>query len=205
MWRNEAQDADNRIRTRSRLAILVLAFLALLTACGSSIHQAHVTPILPTATPPAKLAQTTWRLTRLVLDGHEQSLVQNRAPTLRFHPQAGQAVGVGAFSSYDGCNSWGAQYTLAGEAIRFGGEGSRTQMLCGDDIMTVAAAFYHALLRATRFRLEGTTLILTSGDGSAQLPFQATPCDTTGESRARMAATTMLSGTPPPATPCASA
>jgi heat shock protein HslJ len=130
----------------------------------------------PTATSTAALAQPTWKLTKLVLDGREQPLVPSHAPWLRFGPPdsgggSGQIYGTG------GCNGIGGSYTIAGESLRLGAF-SATQRACSTDgthsVMEQESAYVNALRQVARFHLDGDTLTLTSGDGNTRLTYLAT-------------------------------
>jgi heat shock protein HslJ len=165
------------LRRRPRLstlgplaAVVVLALLAgLIFATHSSgagvASGGKPKPTAPTHT--ANLTQTTWTLTRLVVDGREQQLVPGRAPTLYFGRRNGQIDGVG------GCNSYGGTYTLAGDTLHLT-PGFQTQVRClPTGVMEQEYAYLHALPRVERYHLDGNTLMLTSADGSVQLTFRA--------------------------------
>ncbi|HEV2461730.1 MAG TPA: META domain-containing protein, partial [Ktedonobacterales bacterium] len=123
------------------------------------------TPPAPTQT--ANLTQTTWTLTRLVVDGREQQLVPRRAPTLHFGPPVGQLSGTGS------CNSYSSAYTLAGDTLHLSGL-SVTQARClSTALMEQEDAYFRALPRVERYHVDANTLTLTSADGSVQLTFRA--------------------------------
>jgi heat shock protein HslJ len=150
-------------------AVVVLVLLAgLIFAAHSAGPDSGVTPD-GTPTPPAptqttNLTQTTWTLTRLVVDGREQQLVPGRVPTLIFGPHAGQFSGRS-------CNGYSGTYTLAGDTIHFS-ELGHTQVLCvatGDQ----EAAYFRALPGVKHYQVDGNTLTLASADGSVQLTYRA--------------------------------
>ena len=151
-------------------AVVLLALLAGLifathrTGTGVTVGGKPAPTILTQA---ATLAQTTWTLTRLVVDGREQPLVPGHAPTLHFGPHDGQLSGRG------GCNGYGGTYTLAGDTLHFSGL-SFTQMAClPTALMEQENAYFQALPRVERYHLDGNTLMLTRADGSVQLTYRA--------------------------------
>jgi heat shock protein HslJ len=166
---------------RRVLLLSVSCSLLLLAGCGASAAKGAAVPSLsgtptpqaltPTAnlTPSANLAQSTWTLTRLIVDGREQLLVPGHAPTLHFDPFNGQYYGI---RGTGGCNGYGGDYTLAGNMFRVDSL-SYTQMACGVGVDLVESAYFQALLQVTRYHLDGSALTLTSADASVQLTFRA--------------------------------
>jgi heat shock protein HslJ len=159
-----------------------LAAVVVLVLFAGLIFAAHTSgpgpapggkPTLTSPTQTANVAQTTWTLTRLVVDGREQPLVPGRAPTLHFGPHADKFYGTG------GCNSYGGTYTFVGPsttsatAILFSSF-SFTQVRCIPAAVTDQEnAYLQALSRVKRLHVDGNTLTLTSTDGSVQLTFRA--------------------------------
>jgi len=80
----------------------------------------------------------------------------------------------------------------------------KTQMLCFPSTMLLEYEYLTALQLLQTYRLEGGLLVLATTDGRLQLTFREQPCGVTASSQARLAATSPLSGTPLPATPCPS-
>jgi heat shock protein HslJ len=128
-----------------------------------------LTPTPPSLTPTANLTQSTWTLTRLMVDGREQPLVPGHAPTLHFDPFNGQYYGI---HGTGGCNGYGGTYTLIGNTLHVDSL-SYTQIACSAGVDLVESAYFQALLRVERYHLDGNALTLTSADGSVQLTFRA--------------------------------
>jgi heat shock protein HslJ len=118
----------------------------------------------------AALAQSTWTLTQLVVDGHEQPLAPSQAPTLHFQPQDDRS---GRFEGGSGCNTYFGSYTLADTTLHMDLSGT-TNMACTPDVTDQESAYLSALPRVERFLVEGDTLMLASGDGSVQFTFHVT-------------------------------
>lgn len=163
------------IRRRPRLATLgpLAAVVALVLLAGVLFAQHRAGPgvgLSGTPTPPS-LTQTTWTLTRLVVDGREVPLVPGHAPTLVLGPFNGQILGI---QGEGGCNEYYGTYTQAGDTLRFGGIGLWGFMdACGNPVGTEQVAYLQALGRVERYHLDRNTLTLTSADGSMQLIFRA--------------------------------
>jgi heat shock protein HslJ len=168
-----------RRRPRPRLATVgPLAAVVALVLLASVIFATHRsgpsvslsgTPTPPSLTPTANLTQSTWTLTRLIVDGREQPLVPGHAPTVHFDPFNGQYYGI---RGTGGCNGYGGTYTLAGNTLHVDSL-SYSQMACNAGVDLVESAYFQALLRVERYHLDGNALTLTSADGSVQLTFRA--------------------------------
>ncbi|HEU0028321.1 MAG TPA: META domain-containing protein [Ktedonobacterales bacterium] len=148
---------------RRRIIIITLAVVAALAVSGGIAYAAL------TATP-TSLSQSTWTLTRLVVDGQEQPLSSTRPATLRFLSNDHQVAGSG------GCNMFGASYMLVGSQLRIS-ELRTTLMACaGDDgasVMEQESHYLQALPQVTSYRLGGSTLMLTGDNGRVSLTFRA--------------------------------
>ncbi|HEX8035813.1 MAG TPA: META domain-containing protein [Ktedonobacterales bacterium] len=118
----------------------------------------------------AALAQSTWTLTQLVVNGHEQLLVPSHAPTLHFQPQDDLTGGI---RGTGGCNSYSGSYTLTDTMLRISTLGT-TNMACTANVMDEEYAYLGALPHVERYNLGGDTLMLGSADGSVRLTFHAT-------------------------------
>jgi heat shock protein HslJ len=117
----------------------------------------------------AALAQSTWKLTQLIVDGHEQPLAPSHAPTLHLQSQddrSGKIQGTG------GCNAYSGSYTLTDTMLRMSISAS-TQVGCQSIVSTPENAYLQALPRVERYYLQGDTLTLGSADGSVRLTFHA--------------------------------
>lgn len=148
---------------RRRFIVIILAVVALL------IISAGITFAALSSTP-SSLAQHSWTLTRLVVDGQEQPLSATRPATLRFLSQERQIAGSG------GCNSFGGSYSLLGNQLRVS-ELRTTLIACiGDDgasVMEQESHYLQALPLVSSYRLEGSTLTLTGDGGKVSLTFRA--------------------------------
>ena len=74
----------------------------------------------------------------------------------------------GRMSGNVGCNSFGGDYTIDGETIKFGPVMS-TMMACIGPVGDQEAATLQALQEKAGFMLEGNTLTITSANGSSSI------------------------------------
>jgi len=108
------------------------------------------------AAQPQATLEGTWVLTSL--DGNTQvgAVVGGRDITLEFG-EDGRAGGSG------GCNGYGADYSLNGNAVQFM-QPISTMMYCEPEaVMQNEAAFLQALVAVGEFQLSGDTLTLSGG------------------------------------------
>jgi heat shock protein HslJ len=159
-------------------AVVALALFAGLIFAAHSSHSGVIlsgtpvpSPHAPTQT--ANPAQTTWTLTRLVVDGREQQLVPGRAPTLHFGPHATQFYGTGGCNSYGGTDTFVGPATTSGTALLFSSLYFTQARCLPAALMDQESAYFRALQGVKRVRVDGNTLTLTSTDGSVQLTFRA--------------------------------
>jgi len=155
-------------------ALLVVALLAAaivaMHGVGSAVGSGP-TPVVPTSTAttttaPGALLGTKWTLTAFVVDGVTQQIISGHAPTLHFDAND-SAGGVG------GCNGYGASYHLAGDRLSIT-DPFRLQVYCGGSgVIELESAYFQALPRVNRLRVDGTMLTLTNGDDSVQMVFRA--------------------------------
>jgi heat shock protein HslJ len=158
------------------------------TATGSTTPSIS-SPLLPGVT------ARTWTLTRFSQDGRDYPLVANAPVTLSLSAQGAGMWGNAA------CNGYSGTYVSNGATLRLGVSGL-TQMLCSPSRMLLQFEYLTALRLLQTYHLEGGLLVLTTGDGRLQLTFRENPCGVPASAQARLAATSPLSGTPWPATPC---
>ena len=104
-----------------------------------------------------KLAGTSWRLTTL----NGSTIPADVMVTLLFDKDS--AGGKAA------CNSYGGSFSQSGEKLTFGGL-FQTEMWC-DGLMDYESAYLAALSNVKSFTLDGDSLILMGGSGSAPLVF----------------------------------
>jgi heat shock protein HslJ len=160
----------------------------------------------PSATPTAPLqpgvAGRTWSLVRFTQDGRDYPGEASHLVTLWLDPQGAR---VGGHAT---CNiGYGGTHVASGATLRLrvGFSDDRvvyTRMVCGDVAsMLLGFEYSDVLWLVETYRLEAGQLVLASAGGRLQLTFQALPCDKPGSSGGRLAATTLLSGTPWPVTP----
>ncbi len=152
-----------RFAMRRRFIVIIVAVVAALVIVGGVAFAAL-------SSTPSSLTQPTWTLTRLVVDGQEQSLSTTRPATLRFLSQERQIAGSG------GCNSFGGSYTILGNQLRVG-ELRTTLMACGGDdgvsVMEQESHYLQALSLVTSYRLDGSTLTMSGDGGKVSLTFRA--------------------------------
>ena len=110
---------------------------------------------------PADLDGTSWLLT--TLDGED--IPADAGITAGF--RGGRVEGSG------GCNSYGGDYQVDGDAIRFSPL-EMTMMLCAAPAGTWEVAFVDAMGAATAFRVEEERLILSAAEGADRLIFERT-------------------------------
>ncbi len=130
-------------------------------------------PTRETSTPSGatdSLSGTEWKLISFGVAGEETPVVEGTTVTLQF--QAGrQAVGHG------GCNSYGTDYQVEGNALSFG-EVVSTMMACADDAtMAQEEEYYAALNTAGEFEMEEDRLTIWYDDGQGVLNFTAVRSD----------------------------
>ena len=163
-------------------ALLVVAAMAI-TACGDTDNAATTTtepgttvpptttqgpdettaPTEPPATPdPNQVANTSWVVVSLGLDGADDPVLPAAVPTLEFG-EDGLTV-----SGNTGCNSYFGTATLNAEtSISFSDLGG-TEMACLDEgVMDQEQSFTQALSRVDGFAISATGLVLEASDGSA--------------------------------------
>lgn len=160
-----------------RLAKLVLFIAALMLAACAPSGTGGATPDVipegpdmtsaPEMTEPAgegevmdELAGTEWTLSSIDLAGESMAIVGATNPTLEFQ-SSGEVVGEG------GCNSFGGQYQITGNAVIFS-DITSTLIACEDqEVMDQETMFLNALESADSFELSGDTLIISYNGGDA--------------------------------------
>jgi heat shock protein HslJ len=143
-------------RTLAPLAALVIA-----AACASTGG---------TGERPA-LSGTAWVLASLP---GRTLVTAPRTPTLRFDDSTA--------SGSDGCNGYGASYTLADGAFTFGERMPSTMMACDDPVMEQGRALAEAVLGATSYRVTEGRLELLSANGDVRVSFTPQPASLAGTS-----------------------
>jgi heat shock protein HslJ len=111
----------------------------------------------------AGLSGTSWLLASL----NGQSPREGTTVTLNFGPEE---AGKGNAGGSDGCNTYGGDYTLDGNALTFGPLIS-TQIACEQPIMDQATAYQKALSDTQSYRLDSSGLALLDASGSALATF----------------------------------
>ena len=85
----------------------------------------------------------------------------------------------GMVSGSDGCNGYGATYTMDGDSLTFNTEGfMSTMMACEESIMDIGAAFLTALQNSKTFSLDGDRLTIATDNGA--LTFERAMAASTG-------------------------
>jgi len=148
-------------------AALVLAS-ALLQACAARATATPTpVPAAPVAPPDrggapglASIAGTTWTLVEL--DGRRVTAT-DRGPTL--------SIDGSRASGHSGCNRWGADVATPGAGEWALGPIASTRMACEEDEMKLEQRFLAALAATSRWKVEGSRLLLSDGDGKVRLAF----------------------------------
>jgi heat shock protein HslJ len=148
---------------------LVLAS-ALLQACAARATAtptpAPATPVAPPAGGGARapglasIAGTTWTLVEL--DGKPVTAT-DRGPTL--------SIDGSRASGHSGCNRWGADVSAPGVGEWALGPIASTRMACEEDEMKLEQRFLSALAATSRWRVEGSRLLVSGADGKVRLAF----------------------------------
>jgi heat shock protein HslJ len=135
----------------SLLACLALGML-LLAACASGGED--------------PLANTQWELVSMGPPGAETPVIAGSQVTLTFDAE-------GRVGGESGCNSYGGNYQVDGNAITFA-EVASTLMACADQsVMDQEQRFFLALQNAGTFEISGDELAIQSADGQSVLNFTA--------------------------------
>jgi heat shock protein HslJ len=157
------------MNTRSlRLVSLFAAVALVVAACGSdssttsnpstSTSDTTVNPADPSD--PVDLAGTRWVADTLILGGAVVPIVPLAEPTIDFTED-----GRG-FGGTTGCNSYGGEYTVAGNTIQFGAM-NQTEMACEEPLMRQERDVLTVLQSATAFTLQDGVLTIGDITGSA--------------------------------------
>jgi heat shock protein HslJ len=108
-----------------------------------------------------------WKLTRMVRDGSEVSLVVGSKVTANFHA-AGRVAGVASLNRYFGSYKASGDGHIGWAAPTFGA----TQMAGKPELMQQETLYLGALAKVSNARMEGTRLVLSNDDGSVELTFE---------------------------------
>ncbi len=136
---------------------LLACLLAAVFAAGCAPNRAPSATTAPTSPPaPPAFEGTAWALSSL----EGRPVPAGAGATLRFD---GDRV-----SGSDGCNRFAGPWSGRSGTLRIGPNLAATQRACPDAARTLADAYARALLAATAWRIDGTTLRLL-GDGGAPL------------------------------------
>jgi len=108
----------------------------------------------------ASIAGTTWTLVEL--DGRRVTAT-DRGPTL--------SIDGSRASGHSGCNRWGADVATPAAGEWALGPIASTRMACEEDEMKLEQRFLAALAATSRWKVEGSRLLLSDGDGKVRLAF----------------------------------
>lgn len=137
-----------------------LGAVTTLARAGDTLTLTHAAGVLvfrlAAAITDAPLEGGTWQLDSFI-EGDVASHYSDVTVTARF--EAGQITGSA------GCNSYFADYTLAGERLTFGPVGA-TRMACEDNRMAVETRYLAALDSAESYTISGHTLTLNYAGGA---------------------------------------
>ena len=88
------------------------------------------------------------------------------APVSGEAPVTLQLGADGRASGHGGCNGYGGPYTLAGDALRFGGLAA-TRMACAPDVMDQEQRYFDTLAKVERYAVaDDGALLLETGEGA---------------------------------------
>jgi heat shock protein HslJ len=132
----------------------VLGFLAALSALGACAQTVGAAAV--------PLEGRDWVLTRI----EGQAVAASRPPSLRVDGAAGKVAG------FSGCNRYTGSATVSGAKLKFGPLAG-TRMACVDG-MELEQRYLTLLAQTDRYRIEGDTLLLLSGDRTL-LGYQVLP------------------------------
>ena len=123
-----------------RSAIIAYIVVVLLSGCGGMTDQS------------AQLAGTTWRLIAI----NKHTPIDGTNPTIQFED--------GLVSGQASCNSFGGNYQVAGDEIKFDGL-FMTEMYCmePEGAMDQEMEYLGMLGSATRFEINGDQLVIVVG------------------------------------------
>lgn len=119
--------------------------------------------------PPEDLIGIDWRLTQVVFDGAVSSLEfgSNSPVNIRFDA-AGNASGRGPINRFTGRYETGSD-----GRISWGGAGLQTTMMAGPpEAMEQEDLFFQILGQVSRYRIDGSHLILETDDSNSSLTFE---------------------------------
>jgi heat shock protein HslJ len=136
------------------LMILCLVISLALAACAA-----------PGTTTPNTLAGTSWKLTSYGPVASPKPAAPDVETSLDFGND-------GKVSGNFGCNSFSGDYTVNDDTIRFGAI-MTTLMACEGSRMEQEAAGFQVLKETIHYKLDGSTLTITSSDGGNVLTFTA--------------------------------
>lgn len=143
--------------TSSRPHALAACLLAAALAAGCAAKPAPSGAAAPPSPPaPPTFEGTAWTLASL----ESRPVPSGSGATLRFE---GERV-----SGSDGCNRFAGPWSGRGASLKIGPNLAATQRACPDAQRALAEAYGRALLAATAWRIDGTTLRLL-GDGGTSL------------------------------------
>ena len=174
--------------------VAILVALVMLTSCTITLPPVGTPSATPGSTVPGNgndaLVGTSWALTGLGIDA-AIPVVAGSTVTLEFSAN-GQAGGNA------GCNSYGGDYTVAGEMISFG-ELVSTLMACADTaVMDQEQEYLATLDSADHFAIDGNQLTIWDEEDGGTLTFTAATAATPGPTDAAATVTPAVPLTPLP-------
>ena len=113
------------------------------------------------------LAGTSWTATGVNNGkGGVEANAQTEALTAEFGPD-------GVLSGSGGCNTFTAEYTVAGaDGLAIGAIAS-TRKACADDVMQTESAYFNALGNTVTYKISGDSLTLRDANGATQVTYTA--------------------------------
>ncbi len=113
------------------------------------------------------LAGTTWKATGV---NNGKGAVESTALTEKLTAVFGPD---NTLSGSGGCNTFTAEYTVAGSDGLEIGAIAATRMACADDVMQLETEYFAALGNTVSYKISGDSLTLRDGDGATQVTYTA--------------------------------
>ncbi|PWT75161.1 MAG: hypothetical protein C5B60_05735 [Chloroflexi bacterium] len=150
-------------RTTIIRAIMAVAIVLLILGIGGGLLLAHGV----SQSPSPSLTQHSWKLEALTFGGHPEALLPGVSITLTF-------MGQNRISGDDGCNSYGANYTVSHGHLHLD-HFYQTLVACLPAVvMQQEGNYMQTLEQVTTYEI-GPTGLLTLRDDSGQVVLQYSP------------------------------
>jgi len=142
---------------------MAVAIVLLILGVGGTLLLAHGV----SQSPPASLTQHSWKLKAFTFGGHPEALLPKVSITLTF-------MGQNQISGEDGCNSYGANYTVSQGRLHLDHSYETLVACLPASVMQQEGNYIQALEQVTTYEI-GPTGLLTLRDDSGQVVLQYSP------------------------------